>query len=68
MKLQLFLRDSINPRNLAGQQISEEEFSTWRSFLNEQIAGIKLAIQNQPSIGSSKETGEIKSVVSTICF
>lgn len=39
--LQLFVRDSLNPKKIAGHPISSTEFETWKSFLTNEIATIK---------------------------
>ncbi|NHA03304.1 hypothetical protein G7092_05845 [Mucilaginibacter sp. HC2] len=65
-QLQLFLRDSIHPQSLAGQQIPAQEFLRWKFFLREEIANILLGIQNPPLTSYGKEAKEIRSVVSMI--
>ncbi|MBB6107748.1 hypothetical protein SAMN05421821_101337 [Mucilaginibacter lappiensis] len=65
-QLQLFLRDTVHPQNLAGQQISEEEFSRWKSFLKEEISGTLLAIQNSTSTSNGKEAKDLRAAVAIV--
>jgi hypothetical protein len=66
IQLQLFVRDSINPLKLAGQQIPHEEFAKWKSFLLAESAAIRLLVQNYSFTQQDKRSKEITALLSQV--
>ena len=66
IQLRLFVRDSINPLKLAGQQLIPESFTKWKSFLSVEVTTIRGLIQDYSFSNQDKKGKEITSLIAQI--
>ena len=66
IQLQLFVQESIDPKNFIGKHITISEFNKWKIFLEKEVAAILLSASEWPSGFQEYDAKHIESLITGI--
>jgi len=66
VQLRQFVQESLHPRNLAGQQITFEEFRKWKNFMEAEISKVFFQIQTFSALPKNCRENGLLAVIAEI--